>query len=323
MTERYEVRRFTTDRIDDAAGLLAERHRHARIRLPALDPSYESAERAGSALAALDGLNDATGAIAYAAGKPAGYVLMTPRPAEDWGPNAWAEDVGCAGEPEAIRAAYAMVSGELMERGVNRHYAVVPASEDELVDAWFTLSFGLQQVYAFRASVGSDFQPWAHDGLTIRRAEDRDVRALAGLHLVLPNHVRKAPVFASVTPPTVEAAEAEAAEDIHNPKYTIFVAELEGRVIATTVGCAIEVSDSWKRLMRPAHAGLLGYAATLPDARGLGAGRALCENFFVWARDEGYEWLACDWRSTNVEANRTWHAMGFRPLYLRLHRAIT
>lgn len=322
MTERYEVRRFTTDLIEDAAGLLAERHRHARIRLPALDPGYESAERAGSALAGIDALADATGAIAYVAGKPAGYVLMTPRPAEQWGPNAWAEDVGCAGESEAIRAVYAVVAGELMERGVNRHYAVVPASEDKLVDAWFTLSFGLQQVYAFREPVGPDFQPAARDGLTIRRAEDRDIHALAEVDLVLPYHVMKAPVFSSLTPPTIEEAEAELAEDIHNPKYAIFVAEHGGRVIATAVGCDVEVSSSWVRLMRPMHAGLLGFAATLPDARGLGAGRALCETFFIWARDKGYEWLATDWRSTNIEGNRTWRAMGFRPLYLRLHRAI-
>ena len=308
--------------IDDAAGLLAERHRHTRIRLPALDPSYESAERAGSALAGIDGWDEAAGAIAYAAGKPAGYVLMTPRPPEQWFANAWAEDVGCAGDAEAIRAAYALVAGELMERDINRHYAVVPASEDELVDAWFTLSFGLQQVFAFRAPVGPDFQPPAGNGLTIRRAEDADIPALAKLDLVLPYHVMKAPVFSKITPPTIAEAEAELAEDIHNPKYAIFVAEHEGRVISTAVGCDLEVSTSWVRLMRMPHAGLLAFAATLPDARGLGAGRALCETFFVWARDKGYEWLATDWRSTNIEANRTWRAMGFRPLYLRLHRAI-
>ncbi|HEY5488853.1 MAG TPA: GNAT family N-acetyltransferase, partial [Candidatus Limnocylindrales bacterium] len=211
---------------------------------------------------------------------------------------------------------------ELMERGVNRHYALVPASEDELIDAWFTLSFGLQQVFALREPVGPDFQPSARDGLTIRLAEDRDISALAELDLVLPYHVMKAPVFSKLTPPTIEEAAAELAEDISNPKYSIFVAEHEGRVIATAVGCDVEVSPSWARLMRPTHAGLLAYAATLTDARGLGAGRALCEAFFVWARDKGYDWLTTDWRSTNIEANRTWRALGFRPLYLRLHRAI-
>ena len=75
-------------------------------------------------------------------------------------------------------------------------------------------------------------------------------------------------------------------------------------------------------MMKPVSAALLGYAATLPDARGLGAAHALTEAYMAWARDEGYEWLVTDWRSTNLEANRTWRAMGFRPHFYRLHRAI-
>ncbi len=74
--------------------------------------------------------------------------------------------------------------------------------------------------------------------------------------------------------------------------------------------------------MKPSNAAMLGYAATLPDARGLGAGRALTDVFMAWARDEGYEWLVTDWRATNLEANRTWRAMGFKPMWNRLFRLI-
>jgi len=41
-----------------------------------------------------------------------------------------------------------------------------------------------------------------------------------------------------------------------------------------------------------------------------------------WSRDEGYEWVATDWRSTNLLANRNWTALGFKPSFHRLHRAI-
>ena len=91
------------------------------------------------------------------------------------GPNAWAEDCGSAGDPEGIRQAYAAIAGDLVERGIERHFAMVPAAEDELVDAWFTLSFGLQQVYALREPVGADFQPSQRADLTIRRAEASDI----------------------------------------------------------------------------------------------------------------------------------------------------
>jgi GNAT superfamily N-acetyltransferase len=58
-------------------------------------------------------------------------------------------------------------------------------------------------------------------------------------------------------------------------------------------------------MIRPLSCGLLGYAAVPPDARGLGAGRALANAILVWAHDQGYEWVATDWRSTNLEADRT------------------
>lgn len=73
---------------------------------------------------------------------------------------------------------------------------------------------------------------------------------------------------------------------------------------------------------RPASAALLAYAAVLPEARGLGMGRTLGETVIAWARDEAYEWVATDWRSTNLEANRSWVGLGFRPTFHRLHRAI-
>lgn len=75
-------------------------------------------------------------------------------------------------------------------------------------------------------------------------------------------------------------------------------------------------------MMRPRSAGFLGFAAVLPDGRGLGVGRALGETVIAWSRDEGYECVATDWRSTNLQANRSWLALGFKPAFHRLHRAI-
>ena len=200
---------------------------------------------------------------------------------------------------------------------------MVPATDDDLVEGWFSMSFGRAAVLrvpragGHRLPAGSPRPAWWSGALARPMS-----RALAELDLVLPNHTHaRRPSSRRLNLPTIEEVEAELAEDINNPKYTIWVAEHEGRVVSELVGVAVDVSSSWGPLMRPLSAGLLGYAATLPDARGLGAGRALTEAFFAWARDEGYEWLVTDWRSTNVEANRTWRAMGFRAMFDRLHRA--
>ena len=62
--------------------------------------------------------------------------------------------------------------------------------------------------------------------------------------------------------------------------------------------------------------------AVFPDARGLGAGRALGESYLAWSRDAGYAVAFTDWRSTNLEADRTWRSIGFRPVFRRMHRLI-
>ena len=85
---------------------------------------------------------------------------------------------------------------------------------------------------------------------------------------------------------------------------------------------SLEHSPGNSSLIRPASAGFLGYAAVLPEARGLGAGRALGEAILAWSRDAGFGCAATDWRSTNIEADRTWRSLGFRPTFRRLHRLI-
>ena len=321
MATRFQVQKFTPDLVDATALLLADRHRRHRLACPALDPQYEDPSRCAPLIAERLEEEGALGAVAFGDEKASGYVLTTRR-GGTWGPNAWAEDAGSAGDGEAVRQAYAAIAGDLVDAGRRGHWAVVPPSDDDLVEAWFSLSFGLQHVYAMREPVTADYEQSARPGLEIRRAESRDLRALAELDLVLPRHVNQSPVFSKVTIRPIEEVEAELAGDIDDPKYAIFVAEFEGRVISTLAGCSVDVSTTWTPTMRPRSAALLGYAATLPDARGLGAGRALTETYMAWARDEGYEWLVTDWRSTNLEANRTWRALGFRPSFYRLHRLI-
>jgi GNAT superfamily N-acetyltransferase len=322
VSARLEVRRFTPDLLDEAAELLAARHTQHRHAWPGLDAAFEEAEHCAPLIRERLESEGAVGAMSFADGRPRGYVVMSARPETPWGPNAWAEDVGSAGDGEAVRAAYASVAGELVDNGKRGHWAMVPPSDATLVEAWFSLSFGLQQIYAYREPVASDFQPATREDVVVRRAEERDVRALAELDLVLPHHVMKSPVFSTLNPPTLDEAIADLAGAIEDHKFMIWVAEHDGRVVSEMVGCAVAELSSWSALMRAPNTAVLAYGATFPDARGLGAGRVLTDTFMCWARDEGFAWLATDWRSTNLEANRTWRAMGFRPGFYRLHRHI-
>jgi GNAT superfamily N-acetyltransferase len=145
---------------------------------------------------------------------------------------------------------------------------------------------------------------------------------MAELALVLPRHMVGAPVFSRLPIQPIDEVRAELEEEWDDPTYTNFVAEHDGRVVGNAVALALEKSSMHAGLARPNAAGYLGYAAVLPEARGLGAGRALGEAVLAWSRDAGFASVVTDWRSTNIEADRAWRGLGFRPTFRRLHRSI-
>jgi GNAT superfamily N-acetyltransferase len=323
VSTRYEVQPFSADLTDAAAALLADRHRRARQALPALNPAFEDRARAAERIAELSASEAASGAMTFRDGQPVAYALGHRKSNPPWGANVWVEDAGCAAsDGEGLRLAYAAAAARWRAEGAIQHYVLVPASDAALIEAWFSLDFGHQHVHALREAVDATFEPAVPEGLTIRRAERRDLPALAETDLVLPRHTVESPVFSIAPVPSFDAILAELEEDFDDPRFTTLVIEHEGRVIASATACSLEESGSNTPLLRPVNCGFLGYAAVLPEARGLGAGRALGEAVLAWSRDEGYEWVATDWRSTNIEANRSWRAIGFRPSYLRLHRSL-
>lgn len=321
-SRRLEVRPMAADDIGDAAGLLADRHRRHRLAEPSLDPAYEAPDAAGREIEAALAAEGALGWVATRAGSIAGYLIGHSKDAT-WGPNIWVESAGHAGlEPEVVRELYAAGAAAWVGAGLTNHHVLVPASDAELVDAWFRLDFGQQHLHAAREVPGRDFAVVPRSELIVRSARREDLPALAELERVIPQHSARSPLFSRLPVPTAEETLAELESDWDDPKWAIFVAVHEGQVIGSSVGCALEVSSSHTPLMRPARAGFLGAAAVFPEARGLGAGRALGEAVLAWSRDAGYDWATTDWRSTNLEAARTWPTLGFRPTFRRLHRSI-
>ncbi len=322
VSTRFEAEPFRPEHVAPAARLLAERHARHRAAWPALNPEFESVQPAADRIEALLEQGQ-QGVFVSRDGDTAAYLLGGRKPDTAWGPNAWVDEAGNAGaDMEAIRVAYGAAARPWVEDGRTSHFVVVPATDEDTVAAWFSVGFGAQHVHALREMPGPDFTPHNPGGLPIRRSTRGDLPVLAELSVELPRHLLGSPVFSRALVPSVSEELAELEADFDDPKLTSFVAEHDGRVVGEAVGCALEVSSLHGPLMRPASCAFLGFVAVLPDARGLGAGRALGDTVMAWARDAGYEWLATEWRSTNIEADRTWRAMGFRPTFLRLHRAI-
>jgi GNAT superfamily N-acetyltransferase len=309
-----EIQPFTDDHVDGAAKLLAERHhrhREAEPRLPANVDFRAEIERVWRT-------EGPSGSVAVRGGELVGYLVGAPRDDAVWGSNVWVEAAGhAAAEPETIRDLYDLAATRWVDEERTRHYALVPASDGRLVDAWFRLSFGAQHALGIREVPETSGYP---DG--VREATEDDLEAMVELGPLLSRHQALAPVFGGHREPSEEEIRKDIAEDLGNPDVGNLVAELDGRVVANFVVVPVTATSTHAGLARPENAAFLGFAITTPEARGTGAGVALTEACLAWARERGYDTMVTDWRVTNLLSSRFWPRRGFRETFLRLYRSI-
>ena len=312
---------FDQSHVPDAGRLLAARHRRHRQVEPLLPARYEEPAEAQDAVAAAFAADKASGAVAIRGGRMVGYLLGAPKPRGPWGANVWVESAGHAVEDaEDARDLYAVAATRWVDEGATAHYVLVPAHDDALVGAWFRLAFGHQHTHAIRELPTTP--PPVPARILVRPAVRADIPVLARLDLELPQHQGLAPTFSAGEVLTYEAMLKEWEEDFDDARCANFVAEHEGQVIGSAVGCPLEMSSTHEALASPDNAGFLGFAAVFAAARGMGAGRALNDAVMEWSRTRHHACCVTDWRATNLLSSRTWPALGYRPTFLRLHRLL-
>ncbi|MDQ3822305.1 MAG: GNAT family N-acetyltransferase [Actinomycetota bacterium] len=312
---RLEIRPFADDHLDEAARRLAERHARHREAEPLLPDVTDVRAEVESAWRA----EGASGAAVLRDGELVGYLIGAPRDVDRWGANVWVEAAGHAAvDAELVRDLYEVAATRWVDEGRARHYALVPATDAALVDAWFRLSFGAQHAHGIREVPDTTAYP---DG--VRDASEDDVAAMVELSPLLGRHQALAPVFGAPSrEPTEEAIRQDIAEDLAAHDVGNLVAEIDGRVVGNFVVVPATMTSMHTGLARPENAAFLGFAITAPEARGSGAGVALTEACFAWARERGYDTMITDWRVTNLLSSRFWPRRGFRETFLRLYRSI-
>jgi ribosomal protein S18 acetylase RimI-like enzyme len=306
-----EIRPFADEHLDAAARLLAGRHRAHKAAEPQLADHDYRAE-----VEALWRGDDAFGAVGIRGGRVVGYVLGIRKDAR-WGPNVWVDPAGhAAEEAEDVRDLYGAAAARWVDEGRTRHYVVAPASDAPLLDAWYRLSFGRQHALAVREI------PEVEWPTEVRLANEGDLDAIVDIAPVLADHQDGSPVFGKVPRETEEEMRKGVAEDLASPELANIVAELDGALVGFLQIAPTELSSTHAGVARVPGAAFLGFAATKPEARGLGTGVAMTNAGFAWARDHGYETMVTDWRETNLLSSRFWPKRGFRRTFLRLYRSI-
>jgi ribosomal protein S18 acetylase RimI-like enzyme len=316
-----EIRPFSEEHLDDAAQLLAARHRRHRAAEPLLPARFEEPARAREEIAALWSAG-ASGSACLRDGRLAGYLLGIERPRDVWGANVWVDYAGHAfAEPEDARDSYAEVAAGWVAQGRTHHFVQVPASEKALVDSWFRLCFGEMQADGVREVHAQVVR--VPDGYEIRPpTPDDDLEALIEVDLALPRHHRTAPVFTTRPLPSEELLRAEWAKTFANGEETVLAGFRDGRAVACWALTGPEHTPEFRGLHAPENACYLKFAATIPEARGTGLGVALMDASLAWAAGEGYAAIGTDWRVTNLLASRFWPRRGFRTTFVRLYRSI-
>jgi len=316
---KLEIHAFSDRFLDDAGRLLSERHARQRRRERLLPEAFDEPDAARAEVGALLARDVADGMAATRDGRVVGFLLGIRKPDDGWGPNVWVEPAGhAADQAEDVRDLYSAAAARWVEAGRKAHYAIVPATDRDLVDAWFRLGFGQQHAYGIQELRHVEWP------LGVREAEEGDVDALIAIAPELSAHSRLAPVFgAKLADDDPEALRKEILEEIASEDVANLVAEHDGRIVGNFFVCPLDRSTTTHYgLARPERTAYIGFAVTYPDIRGSGAGLVLTQAAFAWARAHGYESIAADWRVTSLLASRFWPARGFRTTFLRLHRLI-
>ena len=253
------------------------------------------------------------GAAAARDGHAAGRLLAALQENDVRGRHAWSSlddhKLADGEEPSLYRQLYAVAAEAWVEAGYLDHYVVVPA-EDEVLAAWYGLSFAQQQVHGRRALEPVEVPD--PEGFTVRIGGPEDLDFAMELAFVIFDHQASAPTWAGAPAPPEAEAHASYADYLAEEGVTYFVAERGNEPLGHLILERVDDTETE-----------LTIAATVPAARGLGVGTTLTKFALGWAWEHGFRACITDWRSANLLAARFWPACGFEPTAYRLYRSIT
>jgi GNAT superfamily N-acetyltransferase len=322
------VERFGAAHVADAGALLAARHRADRAHEPRLPADGEDPATAAAVVAAI--AKSTPGLVALRSGGVVGYLLgSTVLPAPTTRGALYLDPrsalVGYAGHAvdpadDAVaiyRALYAALSPAWVDAGYYVHYVAVAASDRAARDAWFSLGFGHDATLALRDTAAPE--AGAPD-VDVRRGTAADLADVVEMALGLYRHHASAPIYLpylAEVEPDERSAQAQALVD---PECAHWIARRDGRAIGMHV---LQPPPPWlPPLVRPERCTYLLHGYTEAAARGGGVGRALLVRSLAWARKAGHEHCLLHFLAANVSGARFWLAAGFRPIELRLRRAV-
>lgn len=303
---RVNIQRATGEQVAEAAKLTADVHARTRKLEPLLPESY--ADPAGS-VQMLEGKEDIW--VATEGGRVVAVLACTPGKY-----GAFSPALGMAGNPDAMAPLYQVAAADWVARGELTHAVHVPLGAPELIDPFLELGFGYQARYGMHSL--KDI-PVARDvpGLTIALGGEADLDDIVAMARLLPEHLAQSPVFSPRSDEYYAGLRDVHGGNLSSGEGRYFLARLNGK----TVGLAV-TNKADDGPFDPPGGHTLDAVAVLPELRGTGIGLALTRAALLDAVESGSTGMWTDWRTTNPPAARSWPAVGFKPMCLRLSRRV-
>jgi GNAT superfamily N-acetyltransferase len=319
--EILTVTELRPEYVPSTAALLADRQARLREIRPELPESFTRAAACQPVIEDMLAKEEAYGVVALdRAGDLAGYLIGWHRTEEIWGRACWSPIEGHALAPgvdaEHVRDLYAAWAEHFVQRGIFRHYVHAPADDSQLQAAWHRTGFGQMQAHATR-EIPPDVKAPTDTAFTIRKGGPADVDLLDPMFPIIPAALMLSPAYAISLPERFENMRQDYEADFSDPKARYWFAEEDGAALGL-----VGFWDPDPEPMVPDGAIEMSAAMTLPSARNRGVARALIETAWAEALARGVHWVVTDWRTASLPTHRSWIALGYRPLYYRLHRHI-
>jgi len=310
------IQPFEGAQVVEAAVMAASAYADLRVQVPALPASWAEPSAYEPLLREL--IEDGGGLAAVRGGVLVAFLgawrverrgerwIFSP----EWGNGASGPDRGRLAAELYAEAARGWVDG-----GRRLHYVAHLANDEAMREAYLWLGFGYATADGVRSVDPIDGPP-EPSGVSVRRADGRDVGVLVELEEGLRAHVAGSPVFFALgAPRTPEEQELRLAD----PAAATFLAvDGETPVGYLRIGPA---SDDAATIIRDRQTASITGAFIVPARRERGIGSALLQAALSWARAGGYVRVAVDHETANREATRFWRRQ-FRYVTLTLARRV-
>jgi len=214
---------------------------------------------------------------------------------------------------------YTAAGKRWMRDGVLNHYFVMPALSDWL-ETCFSLSFGKEQAYAAAPVADLYSETELPDGIVMREVIPSGAVGLYHCAGWIAGHDNLAPVWEPVPAEHLANIRLGYAELATEPDETTWIALDGEQIVSFVVTNPEDIGPS--SLFGAPEVAHFSVAATRPDYRGRGIGRALLLHVMNIACRQGYKVMTTDWRTTNPSAAGHWPSFGFEPFAYRLLRRV-